>query len=50
MIRLLFRFYDPASGSILIDEQNLKSVTVSSLRKAIAVIPQDTVLFHQSIK
>lgn len=50
IVRLLFRFYDVNSGSILIDDQNIQLVTQSSLRKAIGVVPQDTVLFNNSIK
>ncbi len=47
--RLLFRFYDPQEGSITIDEQDLRSVSQRSLRKCIGVVPQDTVLFNDSI-
>lgn len=47
--RLLFRFYDIQSGDIKIDGQSLKSVTQKSVRKAIGVVPQDTVLFNDSI-
>ena len=47
--RLLFRFYDLQSGDIKIDGQSLKSVTQKSVRKAIGVVPQDTVLFNDSI-
>jgi ABC-type transport system involved in Fe-S cluster assembly fused permease/ATPase subunit len=47
--RLLFRFYDPQSGSITIDGQDLQQVTQSSLRSNIGVVPQDTVLFNDSI-
>jgi len=50
IVRLLFRFYDVDSGSILIDDQNIQLITQSSLRKAIGVVPQDTVLFNNSIK
>lgn len=50
IIRLLFRFYDPTSGDIFIDGQNLKLITQSSLRKSVGVVPQDTVLFNQTIK
>lgn len=50
IIRLLFRFYDPISGDIFIDGQNVKVITQQSLRKAIGVVPQDTVLFNESIK
>jgi ATP-binding cassette, subfamily B, heavy metal transporter len=47
--RLLFRFYDPDAGTIRIDGQDLRSVTQASLRRAIGVVPQDTVLFNDSI-
>jgi ATP-binding cassette, subfamily B, heavy metal transporter len=47
--RLLFRFYDPQAGSIRIDGQDLRSVTQDTLRHAIGVVPQDTVLFNDSI-
>ena len=47
--RLLFRFYDPGSGAIRIDGQNLRGVTQDSVRRAIGVVPQDTVLFNDSI-
>ncbi|ODM99680.1 ATP-binding cassette sub-family B member 6, mitochondrial [Orchesella cincta] len=50
IIRLLFRFYDPVSGDIFIDGQNIKVITQQSLRKTIGVVPQDTVLFNDSIK
>lgn len=49
LARLLFRFYDVQSGKILIDGQNIKDVTQTSLRKAIGVVPQDTVLFNDTI-
>jgi ATP-binding cassette subfamily B protein len=45
----LFRFYDSSQGRILIDDQNINNCTQSSLRKNIAVVPQDTVLFNESI-
>ena len=48
--KLLFRFYDPSSGIISIDNQNIKDVTQSSLRSKIGVVPQDTVLFNDTIK
>jgi ABC-type transport system involved in Fe-S cluster assembly fused permease/ATPase subunit len=48
--RLLFRFYDVNSGSILIDGQDISRVTQSSLRKAIGMVPQDTVLFNETIR
>ncbi len=47
--RLLFRFYDVASGSIAIDGQDIRSVTQASLRACIGIVPQDTVLFNDSI-
>ena len=49
LARLLFRFYDVNAGEILIDGQDLRSVTQSSLRGAIGIVPQDTVLFNDSI-
>ncbi|QWD90604.1 ABC transporter ATP-binding protein/permease [Polynucleobacter sp. MWH-Braz-FAM2G] len=49
LARLLFRFYDVQSGEILIDGQNIKDVTQASLRKAIGIVPQDTVLFNDTI-
>ncbi len=47
--RLLFRFYDPWSGSILIDGQDIKEITQESLRCAIGIVPQDSVLFNETI-
>jgi len=47
--RLLFRFYDVASGSLSIDGQDVRDVTQESLRAQIGVVPQDTVLFNDSI-
>lgn len=47
--RLLFRFYDVKGGSIEIDGQDIRSVTQASLRKAIGMVPQDTVLFNDTI-
>jgi len=49
IMKLLFRFYDLDSGRILIDGQDIRQVTQTSLRKAISVVPQDTVLFNTSI-
>jgi len=49
LARLLFRFYDVQSGSILIDGQPIKEIQQASLRKAIGIVPQDTVLFNDSI-
>src|SRR6202140_375282 len=48
--RLLFRFYDLAGGRILIDEQDIARVTQASLRQAIGMVPQDTVLFNDTIR
>lgn len=47
--RLLFRFYDPQSGHILIDGQDIDAVQQASLRAAIGIVPQDTVLFNDTI-
>lgn len=48
--RLLYRFYDVDAGKIYIDEQAINTVTLKSLRQAIAIVPQDTVLFNTSIR
>jgi ABC-type multidrug transport system fused ATPase/permease subunit len=50
MLKLLFRFYDVTGGSIMIDGQDLRSVTQASLRDAIGLVPQDPVLFNQTIR
>jgi ATP-binding cassette, subfamily B, heavy metal transporter len=47
--RLLFRFYDPTAGAVLIDGQDLRDVTQASLRAAIGMVPQDTVLFNDTV-
>ena len=47
--RLLFRFYDVTGGSIALDGQDLRSVSQHSLRRAIGVVPQDTVLFNDTV-
>ena len=47
--RLLFRFYDPTEGSITINNENLKAINQESLRQKIGVVPQDTVLFNDTI-
>lgn len=49
IVRLLYRFFDTESGTVSIDGQDVRKVTLSSLRKAIGVVPQDTVLFHDTI-
>jgi ATP-binding cassette, subfamily B, heavy metal transporter len=48
--RLLFRFYDVTGGTIAIDGQDIRTVTQSSLRAAIGIVPQDTVLFNDTIR
>lgn len=48
--RLLFRFYDTTGGQVLIDGRDIAEVTQSSLRKQIGVVPQDTVLFNDTIE
>jgi ATP-binding cassette subfamily B protein len=48
--RLLFRFYDVTGGRILIDGQDIRDLTQSSLRAAIGMVPQDTVLFNDTIR
>lgn len=50
IIRLLFRFYDIHGGTICVDGENIKTIQQSSLRRAIGVVPQDTVLFNNTIK
>lgn len=50
LARLLYRFYDINSGSISIDGQSIHAITQDSLRRAIAIVPQDTVLFNSSIR
>ena len=47
--RLLYRFYDPTAGRITIDGQDISAVTQASLRVAIGIVPQDTVLFNETI-
>jgi len=48
--RLLFRFYEPTKGKVTIDDQNVDDVTQASLRAAIGMVPQDTVLFNDTIE
>lgn len=50
VLRLLFRYYDVQSGRILIDGQDVRHMSLESLRKAIGVVPQDTPLFNASIE
>lgn len=49
VVRLLYRFYDPADGRILIGDQDIKDVSLDSVRRTIGVVPQDSVLFHNTI-
>lgn len=49
ILRTLFRFYDVASGAIEIDGQDIRDVTLHSLRESIGIVPQDTVLFNDTI-
>jgi ATP-binding cassette, subfamily B, heavy metal transporter len=48
--RILFRFYDIQSGSVTIDGQDIRQITQDSLRRAIGIVPQDTVLFNETIR
>ncbi len=50
IVRLMFRFYDVDEGRILIDGQDIRDVTQESLRAAIGLVPQDTVLFNDTIR
>ncbi|XP_046623352.1 ATP-binding cassette sub-family B member 6 [Neodiprion virginianus] len=50
IMRLLFRFYDVEQGAVIVDGQNVKTVRQDTLRSAIGVVPQDTVLFNNTIK
>lgn len=49
LARMLFRFYDVTGGAICIDDQDIRNVTQQSLRKAIGIVPQDTVLFNDTL-
>uniref|UniRef100_A0A8C1W030 Iron-sulfur clusters transporter ABCB7, mitochondrial n=1 Tax=Cyprinus carpio TaxID=7962 RepID=A0A8C1W030_CYPCA len=49
IVRLLFRFYEPQRGNIYIAGQSIRDVSLESLRKAVGVVPQDAVLFHNTI-
>jgi ATP-binding cassette subfamily B protein len=49
LVKLLFRFYDPTAGTIYIDDQDIRAHTQFSLRQAVGIVPQDTVLFNDSI-
>lgn len=50
VLKLLFRFYDPSEGRVLIDGQDLRTVTQASLRSALGLVPQDVVLFNDTIR
>lgn len=50
MLKLLFRFYDPESGRVLIDDQDLTSVEQDSVRDALGLVPQEVVLFNDSLR
>ncbi|GJL93332.1 ABCB family ABC transporter ATP-binding protein/permease [Hyphococcus sp.] len=50
ILKLLFRFYDPASGRITIDGQDVRTVTQASLRTALGLVPQDVVLFNDTLR
>lgn len=49
LVKLLFRFYNPSQGNISIDDQEIHQVTQHSLRKNIGIVPQDTVLFNDTL-
>ncbi|MBN3295312.1 ABCB7 protein, partial [Amia calva] len=49
IVRMLYRFYEPQRGNIYIAGQNIRDVSLESLRKAMGVVPQDAVLFHNTI-
>lgn len=49
IVRLLFRFYEPQRGNIYVAGQNIRDVSLDSLRKSLGVVPQDAVLFHNTI-
>uniref|UniRef100_T1GL07 Iron-sulfur clusters transporter ABCB7, mitochondrial n=1 Tax=Megaselia scalaris TaxID=36166 RepID=T1GL07_MEGSC len=50
LVRLLFRFYEPSEGNIFIGGQDISKVKIESLRKNIAIVPQESILFHNTIK
>ena len=49
IVRLLYRFFDPKDGRILIGEQDIRDVTMNSVRQNVGIVPQDSVLFHNTI-
>lgn len=50
ILKLLFRFYDPSAGRILVDGQNVRAVTQESLRLALGLVPQEVVLFNDTLR
>jgi len=50
VLKLIFRFYDPASGEVRVDGQDLRTVTQASLREALGLVPQDVVLFNDTLR
>lgn len=50
LVKMLFRFYDPGAGEVLIDGSDIRSVTQQSLRRHIAIVPQDSVLFNDTLR
>lgn len=50
VLRLLLRFWDPQAGNVIIDGQDIRHVTLASLRAAMAVVPQDSVLFNDTLR
>lgn len=49
LVRLLYRFYDPSDGRILVGDTDIRNMSLESLRQSIGVVPQDCVLFHDTI-
>ncbi|KAL0104628.1 hypothetical protein PUN28_017398 [Cardiocondyla obscurior] len=49
IVRLLYRFFEPQNGNIYINDHNIRDVDLDDLRQCISIVPQDTVLFHESI-
>jgi len=50
LVKLLFRFYDPISGKVTVDGQDIRHISQASLRQAIGIVPQDTVLFNDTLR
>ncbi len=49
IVRLLYRFFDPSEGRVLVGGRDVRDLTIDSLRRQIGVVPQDSVLFHDTI-